>query len=345
MVDYAIKHEIPAIICAGDLFDKSRPKSDAAVFLAEQLRRLEDRKIQFLYVDGNHDKMEPSWAELGGWAESLHCSLKNVGGVKFTGLHHRDSDQWSKAVADHPYLDDADVFVGHQAFIELMKNENRSEASIADVRHVNTAIIGDYHKHLDFDVVNASGVEMLVLSPGSTCQQAIDEDAKKSFFLLYEDLSIASVPLKTRAHLTYDFLHGAEVDEFCTNLKSQVDGLIKQSAKAGYPESVQSPILWIRFNHTVLSAEDLKLIRSTAKDVGVTLFERMIKPKDEGDNDQLTEEEDTAVEAITLLDAAADAGLSDYAMSVVRALENKRSPSEIRECLVSLRDSFINQED
>ncbi len=55
VIDYAIDCKIDFLIHSGDIFHRSSPTNRAVVFLAEQLKRLEDNNIPIYIIAGNHD--------------------------------------------------------------------------------------------------------------------------------------------------------------------------------------------------------------------------------------------------------------------------------------------------
>lgn len=58
-VDFAIKDKVDLFLIAGDTFDSIHPSPRSQVFLAEQLRRLVEQKIQVVMILGNHDYLDP----------------------------------------------------------------------------------------------------------------------------------------------------------------------------------------------------------------------------------------------------------------------------------------------
>ena len=58
-VDFAITDNVDLFLIAGDTFDSIHPSPKSQVFLAEQIRRLVDHKIQVVMILGNHDYLNP----------------------------------------------------------------------------------------------------------------------------------------------------------------------------------------------------------------------------------------------------------------------------------------------
>jgi len=56
VVDYGIKSKVNAILCAGDLFDKHSPSAHTLYQTICLLQKVNDAKIKFIVIEGNHDK-------------------------------------------------------------------------------------------------------------------------------------------------------------------------------------------------------------------------------------------------------------------------------------------------
>lgn len=55
LVDAAIDHKVAFVVLAGDLYDRDAPNMQVAVFLRNQLTRLQKQGIRVMIVKGNHD--------------------------------------------------------------------------------------------------------------------------------------------------------------------------------------------------------------------------------------------------------------------------------------------------
>jgi DNA repair exonuclease SbcCD nuclease subunit len=55
LVDAAIEHQVAFVVLAGDLYDHDAPNMQVAVFLRNQLTRLDKHDIRVVIVKGNHD--------------------------------------------------------------------------------------------------------------------------------------------------------------------------------------------------------------------------------------------------------------------------------------------------
>jgi DNA repair exonuclease SbcCD nuclease subunit len=55
LVDFSIEQQVAFVLLAGDLYDHDSPNMQTAVFLRNQLARLEQKRIRVVIVKGNHD--------------------------------------------------------------------------------------------------------------------------------------------------------------------------------------------------------------------------------------------------------------------------------------------------
>lgn len=54
-IDYALEHDVHAVLVAGDLFDRSLLAFETQALIQQQVERLASRSIPFFYATGNHD--------------------------------------------------------------------------------------------------------------------------------------------------------------------------------------------------------------------------------------------------------------------------------------------------
>src|ERR1700692_1261643 len=55
LIDFAIEQKVAFVILAGDLYDRDSPNMQIAVFLRNQLARLDKNAIRVVIAKGNHD--------------------------------------------------------------------------------------------------------------------------------------------------------------------------------------------------------------------------------------------------------------------------------------------------
>ena len=60
MVDYALAHQVRAVLIAGDMFDTDRIASKTARYVLDSIAAAGE--IDFLYLKGNHDESDRAFA-------------------------------------------------------------------------------------------------------------------------------------------------------------------------------------------------------------------------------------------------------------------------------------------
>jgi len=91
-VDLCLEEQVDALLLAGDLYDGEQTSMKTARFLAEQLRRLGEARIETFIVRGNHDAMSKITREMTfpdtvtlfkGWAAAVEAKRRSPGGTVF----------------------------------------------------------------------------------------------------------------------------------------------------------------------------------------------------------------------------------------------------------------------
>lgn len=244
IVDLAVMHEVD-LLAAGDLLDTHEQEDPGAVkFLLRELARLGAIGRRALAIQGQHELARLPWLGLSADVLHSHRATTTLGGVSVYGLDYTKPDDLAGAFASVPA--GVDVLIMHQVWRDLMGEHINSECCFADVPHARLLLTGDFHRHLVKRAVGASGQDLTVLSPGSACMRSIDEEPEKSVFLLYDDLSVTSVPLRTRRV----FRHGAYTrDDLANLLDAVLPGL--ESPTPGMPSEVETPILHVTYDPDV----------------------------------------------------------------------------------------------
>ena len=197
VIALANAHDVP-VFCAGDLFDKVRCDTNSLDRFSAAVGKLRN---PFYYIQGNHDITDPPWPQVCSRSTHLHKQVVNLPcrtgrNWRIAGLDYQRSDQLPSAI-DALYADntDIDVLVMHQAWDEIQRvgSTQGSILSLLGGRRLSLLVTGDYHKRMTFPLADLEQFTT-VHSPGSTCMQAIDEDADKYVTLLCVEYGDASVP-------------------------------------------------------------------------------------------------------------------------------------------------------
>lgn len=186
------------LLLAGDIFDTKNPGPVTFGFACDQFNKLMDEQLEVYYVEGQHERnVSRSWLSCHRWPQHLHKQLVQLPNAYMYGLNYMPKDLLAPELASVP--DMAVILVGHQVWLERMGEKANPEAAFADVPgQVQLLITGDFHGHRIDRFENKAGLGMTVASPGSTYMKTLDEDPKKYFFVLYDDLSLKSFPIETR---------------------------------------------------------------------------------------------------------------------------------------------------
>lgn len=252
MVDYCIKRKFNAMVVAGDCLDATSPSPDAVVFLAEQLRRLQQAKCRFLYVLGNHDRTDPPWHSISPWAEQLsYGEIATVGDIKITGMDFAPLGAWQELAAGLPA---ADVLVLHQTLTDFMGDQIACQGSLSDIGNGSpVTLVGDYHVRVSKPYRDQQGKQHTAYSPGSTHRCSIAEPDDKYFLTLSSDGEIAKKSLLGRPIL--------RLKQVCTEI--QLDRLIQSlpakladiEINAELPDNIKKPLLVVPYTYNVDNAK------------------------------------------------------------------------------------------
>lgn len=223
IVSYALRHRLP-ILAAGDLIDKKKNEAALVSCVRRELSRLSTvASCEFYFVQGQHDWQNPPWfSAISPWPTHLAASLGHVFEIpgkesrviRVGGLDWTPKEDLPGRLAAFENSR-VDVLVMHQTCREFMGG--RAELDWGDIPEARLLIVGDFHKqHTALDRFNRAGLPMLVLSPGSTAMQSIDEPERKSFFVVHDDFSVRSVEIPTRPVIRWPCLETEEeLEQFC----------------------------------------------------------------------------------------------------------------------------------
>lgn len=248
LVDYVCDHarRLP-LIGAGDLIDKQKNEARVVRFIREQCAKLDRAVARFLFIEGDHDAQRGTrWMTAAHhWPTSLHREIWPLDEYRCYGIDWTAPDMLQQELDQVPT--NIDILVMHQKAHEFLGGVTQAELRWDMIPgHVKMLIVGDYHVHTRLLRANRDGHDLIVLSPGSTCLQAIDEPYPKHFFVLYDDLSTESVEIPGRPFLRPPVLHTAEdLDSFVTQAKARCEEA--GGTAEGLPDALRKPILYVRY--------------------------------------------------------------------------------------------------
>lgn len=235
-VDIIIKEHTDLVIHSGDIFDTPRPSGTAMVRLLDQLKRLEEHNIRFLFILGEHDISRlrsvpvPKLYEKVKLATYLHNNIIKINNISIIGynkyrLHeiHILKEHLSKL-----NIDGKKILVLHQGLKEF--HEYAGELNHFDLpNNFDYYAFGHLHNK---DKRWFDGFRGPVCYPGSTEITRFDpkEELEKGFYLvdLSREADVSWIKLHTRKHIALDIPHD-NID----NLIAKLDG---------------KPVVKVRFN-------------------------------------------------------------------------------------------------
>ncbi len=342
IVNYAIEHQLP-IIAAGDLIDKEKNNAKVPGFIRRQMGFCEAHEIDFLFVQGQHEFQDRPWlSEMSEWPCWLPDFTESQPPL-FIGGHRVWGIDWTPGVDLRAALDavpeDVTILVMHQVCHEWMGSITLPELHWEQIPgHVKLLIVGDYHdKHTSIIRENSVGNGMLVLCPGSTCMQAIDEPPVKKFFVLYDDLTVTSVEIPTRRFLQPpDLSNEEDLNGFCEAASTQIVNMVSAAENEDEAEELRKPIIYVRYSFQLTDA--YKRIVSAVGD-GAHLFTKELRPKTE-EQVQAREERQKTIKGglVGALPEVAEEGTTRYDIS--KRLLESRNPGKV---LAELREEALGE--
>lgn len=246
IVDYCINESLPLIL-GGDVLEKKSNLARPIAKLCAGLSRMEAAGVPVFYIQGNHeyDRNAP-WLSVHSWPQHIHKQTINIAGKNVYGLDWLPRGEIQEAFANVPA--NTDVLITHQVWKDFMGNVGRTECELTDVHHVQTVLAGDFHVTKTIEGVNAQGLPVRMLSPGSTAMQDTGEEQNKFFFVIEDsaaELVFTPVALKTRRFVGYTVRDQETLDSLCAGkLKEDIAAL----DTVNLPANIQKPIVKIKFD-------------------------------------------------------------------------------------------------
>lgn len=242
IVDYCLAYKVP-LLAAGDLFDKPSPDSTSVHEAIKAMDRMQKANLKTYFTEGQHeDTRSYPWLGLHPWPIHADKKVFDLNGYKLIGLDYVKPHNLKAALQ---VAIGSNIFMCHQVWRNFMGDHLNSDGSLEFIQIQGGLIVtGDYHKHVQLSVVSQLGSKPnIVLSPGSTCMQSIDEPPEKFVYLLYDDLSYDSLPLNTRSVYYRDVLTVEALNDLVSGIDK--DWLLPTK---NVPENIQKPILAVRFD-------------------------------------------------------------------------------------------------
>ena len=242
IVDFCLQLRLP-LLQLGDLFDSTRPDSMSVGMYLSHLGRLEQARLPFYYVEGNHDKADFPWAGLTPWAQPLgKCHLN---GVFLYGIGFCDSASLADELSRIPA--ETTVVAAHQSWAEIQR-VGHTDGRFEMFPRGMTMLTGDYHVTGNWTGPAANGEPVVAYSPGSTAMQALNEPVEKYIGVLHDNLAVTWHQLLTRPVIK----HTCRTEE---ELQSVINCDIAEfMEQQSLPVEIRKPILQVRYQDTIPEA-------------------------------------------------------------------------------------------
>lgn len=275
IVDFSIGNDLPLIL-PGDVINVKRPDPRTVGFLMDQITRMGNADLPIYFIQGQHEmNRDRPWLNAHDLPVHIHRQSIEIGDRRFYGLDYVPADQL------HLELEEisvgTEVLIAHQVWREHMGEKMPSEGSFSEIPYVQQVITGDFHAHKVTHFIGKHKQELTVISPGSTYMLTLDEDPQKYFFVLYDDLSVASIPLRTRPYYKTRIGSNDSLERFIA-ARPHTDTKNSKLGLAQLPDHIRVPIWHVEYYDNV--PDVAKRLNQVADDIA-HLFLRPIRFRDE----------------------------------------------------------------
>lgn len=232
---YIKEYDPPNIFLAGDMIHEPRMDS----YIVSLLNNFLDcccGSNDIYFVQGQHDLSNPTvLGTFCRYAKHLDNLTIQNSGITVAGLDYRRPKQITQALDEAP---EADVLLTHQSWTETMGEYG---AAVLPEKY-KLVCSGDFHSHFLYRKNNT-----VLLSPGTLCMQRISEPPDHSIWLINDDLTYKSLPLKSRRYFEYEIQTKEDLQTFLE------DWVLLSAAQlqTDVPDDVAKNIVRINYNPTI----------------------------------------------------------------------------------------------
>lgn len=337
IVDYACEHNLP-VVSAGDLFDAARPPATVVAAALQQIDRLQEHGLGFYYTQGQHDvDREFPWLSLHPWATHLHRQSFDIGDVRVYGIDWVPSGRITAELEAVP--SGTHVVAAHQVWCDFMGSRGEPDALFSSVPNAHCLLTGDFHEHTSVKAIGATGLPMLVLSPGSAAMQSISEPADKAFWVVGRndggEIDARSVYYPTRPVLRYTLTNEQDMTDWSTSkFPDEFSKSVQAARDAGLAENLCHPLIEVRFDATLTDVH--ARIESAVVSRG-HLFAKPIRVRSSiVDGSPLSPSSSSPLDVLTEFVPA-----DSPAYALLRELYEIDNPARLRAAIVAARSAFL----
>lgn len=261
MCQLAEQYRVKYVLIAGDIFEERLQQSDTVQMLRTVLDFLSTRRIQVMFIQGQHELSYPTWmCALHGWPTYIHERLVQLNnGPLIYGLDYCQPSGLPRAFSGIPA--NTDLLLTHQLWQEFMGSHGSAHTSMLPKPEM-LVYSGDLHQHVQ--AVCANGTKLW--SPGPLCPQDLSEFNQMGVYILNDDLTHQSVSLQRRRAFTVTIGDEAELETFIADWQNHP----ARPLQSNVPPSIEMSILRVKYPNNIP-----QIIARLRKTVGhdVYLFE------------------------------------------------------------------------
>lgn len=264
----AIRRRLPMVLL-GDIFDAKNLSSGVLQFFCDHMDKLQEQGIPVYYVQGNHDCVTPPWPAVHKWPIHINGTVIRLGVLSGLQCECYGLDYFpiARYVAELSRIPEtAKVLFTHQAWADFGKMGSSDAAMAQMLPRGITVATGDLHIAMYSRGTAANGDGVLLMSPGATCMQAINEPQQHFIYemRLQDDGVVSFDPIPLHTRLVYEFRCTTQT-EFDAAVM-QIAGLPKASSSADtWIHSIDTPIVRIKYPISVSEDSYVRLVSAATK--------------------------------------------------------------------------------
>jgi hypothetical protein len=256
LVTLAVSRKLPLIL-AGDIVETlpvDAPNSETISVLRESMAALRRAGIPVYYISGQHDQAKLSWVTACGGARMPPMnSIVEIGGKRFAFIPWLPS-RLLPAAMEAVDVERADVVICHQVWQEMMGGES-AEGRLSQFKTPSLVISGDYHRQLVKRVHREGLPDLVAVSPGATHMRKLNEPVKHCAAILYDDLDIKWVQLRSRRVLSTELVDEPSYSRLIRGVQAGIDSAIAKAVEMELPSELLTPLLIVRDSSGVTRGE------------------------------------------------------------------------------------------
>jgi DNA repair exonuclease SbcCD nuclease subunit len=251
LVDKCLDLKVPLIL-AGDVIDRRDPDAETVHFFISCLETLADKDLETYFLQGQHDlsRRQP-WLSCAAGTWWVHKKSFQIGPVEFYGLDYTPPGEIHEALDGIPK--GTHVLLAHQVWTEQMSTQIGAkvafDASFSDIPVVGAMFSGDYHTHRVLDAVGKDGQPLKVYSPGSTYLVKTHEDSKKYCYVIYDNFTVESVPLKGRSVVRETITNELGLRNLTAHMRMEEEKFFQE-----LPIELRKPLYLIHYDNSLSDA-------------------------------------------------------------------------------------------